>query len=430
MLSQLDEVFLLSLKNDFNSNSSSTINSSELIPNYSPIETLTSELDCLPQIAQDLSLQVSSSIPTHFDLTNPDDRILAYSLLKTSVVQLERTTNEDVQRLTDHHNSSKLSTNSSAINIDDMPRVRGPKSTRFTCPICGLITVSMERLQRHVNQHGQKLRLETYKPERKVSSLVCEKCKATFSSAYALRKHQRVHTRDKPFSCDFCGSRFSQWGNLRHHIQRHLGISPYACPYCKKTFIAPCKLEVHIRGHLDERPYVCDRCQATFRCNDDLRKHLIIHADYKPFVCWICSKPFFHASKLRMHLKEKHDTDVTIRKKDVLESGTEYEIIFVNSEERTKEFLSTSIDEPSSAIFFETILQPNDKISSIVDETCDEPVHNYQLLNELSVNDIETYVKNNPFALTADNDIRTCSSSGGGHHQHFDDLKLIDFPVM
>lgn len=259
---------------------------------------------------------------------------------------------------------------------------------------------------------------------------------------------------DKPFSCDFCGSRFSQWGNLRHHIQRHLGISPYACPYCKKTFIAPCKLEVHIRGHLDERPYVCDRCQATFRCNDDLRKHLIIHADYKvrktqqqnssfillrfqPFVCWICSKPFFHASKLRMHLKEKHDTDVTIRKKDVLESGTEYEIIFVNSDERTKELLSTSIDEPPStttttttATLYEPIVQSNDKVSSIVDETCDEPVSNYQLLNELSVNDIETFVKNNPFVLT-DTDVRSCSSgAGGGHHQHFDDLKLIDFPVM
>jgi transcription elongation factor Elf1 len=135
-------------------------------------------------------------MPTHFDMTNPDDWDLAYSLIKNSVVQLERTSNEDLVHLT-HNHRNKLSINSpsSIAIIDDMPRVRGPKSTRFTCPICGLITVSMERLQRHVNQHGQKLRLETYKPERKVSSLICEKCKATFSSAYALRKHQRVHTR-------------------------------------------------------------------------------------------------------------------------------------------------------------------------------------------------------------------------------------------
>ena len=144
-----------------------------------------------------------------------------------------------------------------------------------------------------------------------------------------------------------------------------------------------------------------------------------------------------------MHLKEKHDIDVTIRKKDVLESGTEYEIIFVNSDERTKEILPTieplsSSDEPSST-FYENILHSDEhdarKISSLVDETCDEPVSGYQLLNELNVNDIETFVKNNPFVLS-DNELRTCNSGGGavgssaGHHQHFDDLKLIDFPVM
>jgi hypothetical protein len=136
-----------------------------------------------------------------------------------------------------------------------------------------------------------------------------------------------------------------------------------------------------------------------------------------------------------MHLKEKHDTDVIIRKKDVLESGTEYEITFINSDERTKEILPSSIEplstnDEQSSTFYETILNSDETESrkiSLVDETCDEPVSNYQLLNELSVNDIETFVKNNPFVLS-DNELRTCSS--GGHHQHFDDLKLIDFPVM
>ena len=51
MLSPIDEAFLLSLKNEFSSNSSSTIVSSEILPGYSPIENLTSELDCLPTIS-------------------------------------------------------------------------------------------------------------------------------------------------------------------------------------------------------------------------------------------------------------------------------------------------------------------------------------------------------------------------------------------
>ena len=145
----------------------------------------------------------------------------------------------------------------------------------------------------------------------------------------------------------------------------------------------------------------------------------------------MCSKPFFHASKLRMHLKEKHDTDVTIRKKDVLESGTEYEITFVNPNEQTLppiENLPANDDQNST--FYETIMNADESQSrklSLVDEACDEPVSSYQLLNELSVNDIETFVKNNPFVLS-ENELRTCSS--GGHHQNFDDLKLIDFRVM
>ncbi len=85
-----------------------------------------------------------------------------------------------------------------------------------------------------------------------------------------------------------------------------------------------------------------------------------------------------------MHMKEKHKLDILIKKKDVLESSTEYEITVINQQ-------STE-----------------------------------QLLNEFNVNDIETFVKSNPFILD-DQDIKNCSHE---HHQnHFDDFKLIDFPV-
>lgn len=154
----------------------------------SSIESRCSELNSLSQY--------SSSIPTHFNMNDNDDWFLAYSCIKNSVVKIERIDNNDLLRLTNNKHKNISVSNES-------PRVRGPKSTRFICPICGLITVSMERLQKHVNQHGQKLHLETYKPERKVSTLVCEKCKATFSSTYALRKHQRVHTRGRFYACFF-----------------------------------------------------------------------------------------------------------------------------------------------------------------------------------------------------------------------------------
>lgn len=128
-----------------------------------------------------------------------------------------------------------------------------------------------------------------------------------------------------------------------------------------------------------------------------------------------------------MHLKEKHDTDVIIRKKDVLESGTEYEITFVNADQQGSRATTTSTLNSQNDDPYQTILRPDDEQIDEKLTSCDEPVSNYQLLNEFTVNDIETLVKNNPFVL-AEQDLRNCSS--GTHHQHFDELKFIDFPVM
>jgi hypothetical protein len=89
-------------------------------------------------------------------------------------------------------------------------------------------------------------------------------------------------------------------------------------------------------------------------------------------------------------MKEKHQLDILIKKKDVLESSTEYEITVINPQS-TKSF--------------------NDQL----------------LLNEFNVNDIETFVKSNSFILD-DQDLKTSSHE---HHQNnFDDFKLIEFPVM
>ena len=139
----------------------------------------------------------------------------------------------------------------------------------------------------------------------------------------------------------------------------------------------------------------------------------------QPFVCWLCAKQFFHASKLRSHMNEKHDVKIMITKKDVLESGTEYEITVIN--EAVKGILSD--EEESTKVLYESIINLDENHS----QTINENIENYQLLNDLNVNDIETFVKSNPFVLS-DTDIRTCSQPN--HQSRFDDFKLIDFPVM
>ena len=52
MLTNIDDEFLLSLKNDFDSNPSSALASSELLSTYSPMKALASELETAPRISQ------------------------------------------------------------------------------------------------------------------------------------------------------------------------------------------------------------------------------------------------------------------------------------------------------------------------------------------------------------------------------------------
>ena len=66
------------------------------------------------------------------------------------------------------------------------------------------------------------------------SSLTCNICQKTLSSAWSLRRHIRSHTGEKPFVCDYpdCSASFLQKSALTEHYRSHTGEKPYECEYC------------------------------------------------------------------------------------------------------------------------------------------------------------------------------------------------------
>jgi len=51
-----------------------------------------------------------------------------------------------------------------------------------------------------------------------------------------LEKHNRSHSRARPYPCEHCPKRFKNAGALTAHVRTHTGERPYKCAYCDKSF--------------------------------------------------------------------------------------------------------------------------------------------------------------------------------------------------
>ncbi|KAH8855944.1 Transcriptional repressor protein YY1 [Schistosoma japonicum] len=124
---------------------------------------------------------------------------------------------------------------------------------------CGKTFRDTAAMRKHLHTHGPRVH-------------ICAECGKAFVESSKLKRHQLVHTGEKPYQCAFdgCGKRFSLDFNLRTHLRIHTGDRPYPCPQpgCSKRFAQSTNLKSHLATH--------SKIRATHQSNF-MNRHSTIH---------------------------------------------------------------------------------------------------------------------------------------------------------
>ncbi|XP_013419798.1 zinc finger protein 431 isoform X3 [Lingula anatina] len=171
----------------------------------------------------------------------------------------------------------------------------------------------------------------------KIHELKCCHCGKSFWGTWALDKHERIHTGDKPYTtvkkikCSYCDETFTKSEFVLHEkchtvdgfkclqcektftksddLAKHEKSHEFKCSHCGRTCWGKKALDKHERFHTVEKPYKCNSCDKSFLYKSLLQDHKNTHTGEKPYLCQYCTKSFAKYSTLRSHEMTQHTGD-------------------------------------------------------------------------------------------------------------------------
>ena len=88
--------------------------------------------------------------------------------------------------------------------------------------------------------------------------------------------------------------------------EEQLTIKQFKCSYCDYKTKRSHSLKRHERIHTGEKPFSCSKCNKVFSTKGQLKIHELIHTDEKPYKCSLCDYKTVSQSHLKKHERNKH----------------------------------------------------------------------------------------------------------------------------
>ncbi|XP_066147803.1 zinc finger protein OZF-like [Euwallacea fornicatus] len=189
----------------------------------------------------------------------------------------------------------------SAQNLFNHKKKHSGTDKSFACELCmkGYSTPGELETHKRIVHTGEK-------------PFMCEICSQTYSSNRNLGLHIRtVHEKtEKCSKCDIMLSKKRIKAHMQKHLDKELGVRRFTCDKCGKGFFTTHSLKRHQIIHSGEKPHSCKICQKAFRQKTAMDVHMKTHSDVRNFCCELCSKTFKYKQHLQRHVPKKHQNEL------------------------------------------------------------------------------------------------------------------------